>query len=539
MDETISAVFVDDEYLERNLLKNCIDWEKLGIRIAGEASNADEALSLISRCRPDIVFTDINMPVMDGLKLSKLVLKNLPDIKIVVVTGFDDFEYAQKSIKMGISDFIVKPIIDDEVYKTVLNLKEQIEKRRSDEQSYSELRRQFLENIPYIREKFYNELIKCEVDQKSVKERMAFLGVTLREGIFQIAAIECGAAQDLAPDEERRFLAVMKILNMARDYFKGMIVFFDTMSRIVVIGNDENADLYEQCEAFMERAKDGGDCDICIGLGTIRKDLRGISLSYKEALDALRYKIAAGSNSVILYSAIRLSDKKSAGDLDELNGRLAFCIKSCLLKNSAELVENHFDGIDIKAGNAIKTVRITAINIVSICLRLLSESGADPDYIYKENFSTNSDIIMLNTLPEAKAYVNGVIKKSIELIGGMNDHKISDLIGDVKKYVDENYSSSKLSLTATAKKFFLNASYLSRTFKKEAGVSFVEYITSVRMEKAMSLLRHSEIKAFELAEIVGIPDANYFCSCFKKYTGVSVSDFKKAERNDPGSAAQK
>ncbi len=528
MNEKIKIAIVDDEYLERNLLRNCIDWEKLGMEIVGEASNADEAMGLIDRCRPDIVFTDVNMPITDGLTFSKTVLMHAPDIKIVVVTCFDDFEYAQKSIKIGISDFIVKPIADDEVYKTALKLKEEIEKKLSDNQKYSELRRQLLDNLPYIKEKFYNELIKGEVDKETARKKIAFLGVALKDNAFQVAAIQCSGAEDIALDEEARFLPTIQILKSANNYFKGMIVLLDTMSRIVIINSDENADLYEYCEAFKKQTLTDANCAICIGLGAIKNELCGISASYKEALDALKYKFAVGNNSVILYSNIHFADRKETCSLDDFSSKLTFFVKSCLLKNAEEHVNRFFDSIDIVMDYSIKKIRIAAIEIVSICLNLLNKSGADMDYIYKTSVCTNRDIIMLDTLPEVKTYVNGVVKQTIELIGSMNKHKVSNLIVEVKKYVDENYANNKLSLTAVAKKFFLNPSYLSRTFKKEADVSFVEYITSVRMEKAMSLLKRSDIKVFEIADIVGISDPNYFSNCFKKYTGLCVSDFRKS-----------
>jgi Response regulator containing CheY-like receiver domain and AraC-type DNA-binding domain len=524
--ETIKVILVDDEALERNLLRNCIDWEKIGVEIVGEATNADEALGLVDQYRPEIVFTDINMPVTDGMKLSTMILEHLPDTKIVVVTCLDDFSYAHQSIKMGISDFIVKPINDEDVYKTVLKLKEQIEKKRSDSREFSELRQQFLKSLPYIREKFYNELILGGDDEKSIRDKMAFLGVTFKSAGFQIAVIECSDFRGAVTEDSTCFLSVMQVLNLAKNFYKGMVVFFDTMSRIVVINNDENVDLFESCELFERWVGGNSDCSVCIGLGTIKESICDVHASYQEALDALKYKIAVGSNSVILYSNIRIPDKKGT-DLNELNSKLAFCIKSCLLEKACELSDACFDGIDLTADNADKAIRIQATNIVSSCFKQLTDSGVGTDYIYKFIVGANGDIIMLETLPDAKRYVKGVIQKAVGMISSSNKNKISDLIGDVREFVDENYPDSSLSLTSAAKKFFLNPSYLSRTFKKEMNMNFVEYLTSVRMERAKVLLTQSEKKAFEIAEIVGIPDANYFCSCFKKYTGESISSFKK------------
>ena len=126
----IKIIIVDDEYLIRNLIRNCIDWDELEVEIIGEASNAHECLSLIDKNKPDIVLTDINMPLTDGLDMSKHLLEKYPDIKVIVITGYDKFEYAKRSVRLGISDFILKPIDDEELKEAVLRLKERIQKEK-------------------------------------------------------------------------------------------------------------------------------------------------------------------------------------------------------------------------------------------------------------------------------------------------------------------------------------------------------------------------------------------------------------------------
>ncbi|MDV4149329.1 response regulator [Clostridium sp. AL.422] len=125
-------IIVDDEYLIRNLIRNCIDWESLDIEIIGEASNAHECLSLIEKSKPDIILTDINMPLTNGLDMSKHLLEKYPEVKVIVITGYNEFEYAKRSIRLGISDFLLKPIDDDELKEVVLRLKEKIEKEKAE-----------------------------------------------------------------------------------------------------------------------------------------------------------------------------------------------------------------------------------------------------------------------------------------------------------------------------------------------------------------------------------------------------------------------
>ncbi|AWK50186.1 DNA-binding response regulator [Clostridium beijerinckii] len=126
MDDIIKVMIIDDEYLIRNLIKNCIDWNQIGMDIIAEASNAVEGLNLINKNKPDIILTDINMPITDGLDMSKSILEKYPDIKVIVITGYDEFEYAKRSIKIGVSDFLLKPIDEEELENSVLKLKKEI-----------------------------------------------------------------------------------------------------------------------------------------------------------------------------------------------------------------------------------------------------------------------------------------------------------------------------------------------------------------------------------------------------------------------------
>lgn len=140
MDSMIKVMIVDDEYLIRNLIKNCIDWNKIGIDIIAEASNAVETLNLINKEKPNIILTDINMPMTDGLDMSKCILEKYPDIKIIVITGYNEFEYAKRSIKIGVSDFILKPIDEDELQSSILKLKKEILAEHSKTREYKDIK---------------------------------------------------------------------------------------------------------------------------------------------------------------------------------------------------------------------------------------------------------------------------------------------------------------------------------------------------------------------------------------------------------------
>lgn len=526
----IRVVIVDDEYLDRNLLRNCIDWNRLGMEISGEAEDAAQALGLIRRSAPDVIFTDIQMPGDDGIRLSETVLREHPETKIVVLTGFDTFDYAQRSIKAGVADYLLKPIDGDEVLKTASALREQIGKERRENEEYNSLRRQLSENLPYLRERFLGELLGGAAESGALKERMEVLGIRFRQETFQAAVFE-PVPEDAPAGEEGDLLRSLRVLNCLRDRFRAnenVFVLPNTTRRTAVLNNDESVDLYEECRLLRKKLAAGLSCPVCAGLGRLKRGAENIAASYREALEALRYRIAVGNNAVILYDSIRFPDRGEARGGGDLYGQLDFCLRTGLREKAAESIDALFEAVDLKSGTAVETVRLTALNAAQALFRAMTEAGLDPAEIYRSELLVNGRIFRLGTLPDAKDLLKDTAQKCMDAIGRDRSGRILSLVGDMKRYVRDHYADSGLTLTELAKKFFFNPSYLSRTFKKKAGVSFVEYLTEVRMEKAVELLKAGNAKAFEIAGAVGIPDPNYFSTCFKKHTGVSISEYRRS-----------
>ncbi len=528
MADIIKIIIVDDERLERNLLRNCINWGTLNMEIIGEASNSDEALQLLEKDTPEIVFTDINMPVIDGMQFIGIAAKRFPHIKFVILTGFDSFAHAQKSIKLGVADFLVKPIDDEDVFKTASNLKTIIEREREDQIEYNQLRKQLYDNLPYLKERFLYELLKGEIDDETIKEKLSFLGIQYKYECFQVAAIEINHLN--SENEELRYMHSMKVMNLVKQDFadnRYAQIFFDSANRIIILNNDEDSDLYEKCELLKDHIARDLNYSVGIGLGSLKKKPQEICISYKQALDALDYRLSIGNNAVILYSHVHFNNSEIKTDTAKLYSKLNLYLKSGLKCNAKETIEVLLNDIDLKGPSAVHQIHITALEISMICLKNSEDEGFEEES-YKSGIQSFNKIFTMNTIPEIKEHLFNVVESATQVIDRQKIDKINTLIKNIKRYVDENYASHDLTLSNVAKVFYINSSYLSRTFKKEAGISFIEYLTTVRMEKALSLLSEKNgMKTFEIADVVGISDPNYFGTCFKKYTGVSVSIYRK------------
>jgi len=535
----IGVVVVDDEPLEINLIKKCIDWKIFNMEIVGEAQNAISGLELVERLSPDILFTDINMPIIDGIKFSEMVIQKRFKTKIVILSGYDDFKYAQKGIKIGVSDFLLKPINNDEVFKTASKLKSIIDYERESSNEYDLLKRQLSDNLPYIKEKFLIELLSGNFENEKIINKALFLGLRSKYQSVQVAAIEINSSSidDDNADTGIYFIRNIKIMNMIKDFFSGnefIYIFYDTLNRIIILNNNENIDILEKCETLKTKIVDNTKYSVSIGLGGIKRHVCEIHTSYKEALDALKYRVTVGNNVVILYDRINMSNSNNnKHDVNELNEKMSFYIKSGLYDKAVFLVDKYFENVDLKCKNNLKDIRIIAMNIISINFKTLIGIGINnTDEIYNSQIASFNQILLLDTLPDIIKFLHEILFKSIKIINDQQTSKIDDVIIKAKKYIDDNLQNNELSLSLIAKHLYLNPSYLSRMFKKEIGISFIEYVTKVRMEKAIELLKKGDMKAFEIADSIGISDSNYFSTCFKKYTGLSISEYKKLQSNN-------
>ncbi|HBF38382.1 MAG TPA: hypothetical protein DDW50_13830 [Firmicutes bacterium] len=398
----LKVVLVDDELLVRDLLHKCVNWMDLGMNIVGEAASAYQAIDLMDRLQPDIVFTDICMPSMDGIELSRAILEKYPRTKVVIVTGYDDFEYAQRSIKAGVADFILKPINDEEITKVALKIKSMIEAEEAHRNEFAIFKEEFMENLPYLREKFFNKLLMNDLETAEIEGKVDSYHIPAKTALFQITVVEIyDDDQNLNP--EARLTLRRRCYDLIRQHLESdnrMTIFLDDHQRTVVIDHDVASEFSTRYGDLQTILAQQSQYTVSIGTSNQHQGLQNIRLSYQEACEAL-----------------------------------------------------HTQWID--------------------------------------------------------------------------HQKTSKIIQDVRHYLINHYNDPDLSLSTVAKAYYLNPSYLSRVFGQEVHQTFVEYLTEVRMEKAMQLIKATDLKAYQVSEAIGITDPHYFGICFKKYTGLSVGEYKK------------
>ncbi|MFC5531453.1 response regulator [Cohnella yongneupensis] len=529
----IKIMLVDDEVLIRDLIKNRIRWAELGMEIVCEASSAREALALVERYEPDIIITDICMPVMDGIELSAQVLAGRPHVKIVVLTGHEEFEYAKRSINAGISDFLLKPINGQEIERVALKLKEKLGEENSKKRELEALKKRLTEHLPFLKEKFLHELVHQDIDSEELKESLAYYHLNFQREVehYQIAILEAEGS-DLVdhPGEEQRLLFGLQCKDLIDQHFKDYAFihsYSENDKRIVLLCNDPTADMVDCCESIKGMLIDRLPCVVNIGIGNRVGDLKNLKHSYKNALEALEYKIIVGKNQVVSYDELVFLAEDHAAPQPEGLDQLKFYIKTGLADKAQHSIEELFKEFGNMPNHTLDGIRLVALDAVSACLHVLNELGINHSAVWVDRLQPFQSVLKSDTLPEIKQYLKEMSLGIIAQINGLNTKKVNIVVRQIKEHLADNMADAELSPSGIAKAFYLNQSHLSRLFKQETGQTFVEYLTRIRLEKAIELLKQTDMKVYQIGEKVGIPDPHYFSIVFKKFTGKSINDYRK------------
>lgn len=526
----LKVLVIDDEKLVRQMVMRCINWENLGFQIVGEASSARMGMEMIDELRPDLVMMDVRMPSMDGLTCSRLVLEKHRQIKIIILSGHDEFEYASEGIRIGIFDYLLKPINAEELEKAVTKARTAIMEERDHRKEFERFKEELEKHASYIRDRQLSALVRSPSPEQYL-ESLAYFGVKLQEGCFQTALVE---VQPGDSEEEEKILLKMHVRRIMEDYYaeQSHIYVIDSGADWLILLNNESEDaLYSTGEELKNYLENNLDARVWIGVGNVYKELDRLRESYREAKDAIKYYFVSAEEDVICFRDIYpYYDRESASAMnDETLHEFGNAVRICDIHKAESVLDEIFG--QFKNGGERSQVLIAAIQLLAEILKAVSELKTEVHSDNLEYSSVLEQLFAVYSMEEIHSYLKKIVEEACALINSEVSDKEKNLVHRVKDYLTEHYGEEEISLNSLASMFYVNSSYLSRVFKEKTGKTFSSYLFELRMEEAEKLVRHTDLKAYEIAERVGIADPHYFSSCFKKYTGMSVSEFKKQNGN--------
>lgn len=534
MKDTLKVIILDDEYLIRNLIKMKVNWEEVNMEVVGEAGNAEQALEMVDKLNPDIIFTDICMPSMDGIEFSRRVVEKYPHTKIIIVTGYDDFEYARSSIKLGICDFILKPINSPELMQILIKLRNTIDSERNYEKEYNQLKKQVEESMPILREKFLNELLFEQLTSKEIISKFEYFKMNIYpHNTFQIALVEVENSLKDERKEENKILISMRCFNTIQHFFREdnyVSVFFDNGKRITILSNSEKVDLLESCELLKKIIIDTLECSASFGVGMRKGEAENIRFSYKEAMEAVNYKVIVGKNQVISYTDIHVGENIQHNRDEDKIRKLSLFVNAGAKERAVEILEQICTTSSNDYLETMEKMRLEALDVLFVCQRIASEQKIDLAGILKSHEKINTLILKADNLPKLKECMKEYVENITGLIKKSNDVKANSFIEDIKEYLNNNIANPNLSLSGVAKEFFISSGHLGRLFKQQTSQTFIEYLTAIRIKKVQKLLLETNLNGSQISERVGISDSHYLSILFKKQTGLCINEFKKCKK---------
>lgn len=533
---------VDDEEIILYGYKNAIAWEDNGIEIVGLAENGIQALEIIKEKNPDIVMTDVVMPKMDGIELTRQLKENYPHIKILIMSGHDEFEYARSAIENGVSKYILKPARVELILKEVLTLKVQVEEEKKLQKFNETMEEKLKESLPLLRTQYMNTIIfSNELKDEEIKEKFKYLDIHIAsKNVFVMVMQFDNYAQKIKELKLEEVYVIYKkiedicenVVGMSNHYF----VFKDENENVVIINNcPQNISNRENLYFVSNKASEIQDAirnilgeTVSIGIGEIKDSLSLISEAYNEAIIALEHKFYMGNNSIVFIGDVYVAADNRPPYPYEFEEELIKAVKIGNYDNACRQLDKFIDTIKKNEKVSKEYVcEMAAILVNSIHHSFIIIDNSDSEglekaflkiikNLHEKNIETLTDIII-----EIKKIIFFITNR-INLDANMrkNSH-----IQNAIEFIRNNISKD-VSLQAVANAIFISPNYLSFLFKEKFNESFKDFVIKIRVEKAEELLKTTNYKIKKIAELVGYNDWRYFTQTFKKITGKTPQEFK-------------
>jgi len=535
----IKVILVDDEFLVRARLKACVNWNELGFEIAGEAGNGEDALVLVEEIHPKLAIVDINMPFVNGLDFANIVHERYPDLKVVILTGYSSFDYARGALQAGVVNYLLKPVIQDELNKILLELKEQITQESELRENIENLKVNSRERITLLKQRFIQSLLEgVEPDfSDDGMEKLKLFCPRLgnRELVIAVISIDGLISGNICEkDKELWRFAVSNIFSEIFESENCFEISYDQNGQIVLVvntvnveNNNSSVDYISLCEIAKKLVKEYLHFTVTIGVGKVHTGISKICSSYKEAQIAIKNKLILGNDRIITFNSLELNRGVVSGDMNFRNNMLI----NLRLVNTTEVMEelHRIFGSIVEKGLLIENLYMVLSELLLTVTNFAKENEINMSELTDEDINVSELINSKETITEVENYFRGILNNIIRVYSSRRYMGHTRIVDKVKAYIDINYSNSDLGLENIASNMSINASHLSNIFKKESGLSITEYLTECRMKYAKELIDKGNKKLFEIADLVGFNDPYYFSKCFKKKFGVSASKYFKTK----------
>lgn len=526
----MKVLIVDDEKFIRKGLITTVNWNKVGIEAVEEAENGKKAIEIIQDFTPNIILSDIKMPFFDGLQLSKYVYENFPKIKIILLSGYDEFSYAQQAIRYGVMDYLLKPIKEEKLIETIQAVKGVIIEEERREKEILSIKEKLNTSLSISREYYLKNLMYgSETDFENVKKEFECLNISFKPENIVVMVIKFKYKENeistinfaKIKDEIQRIIS--------KDFDFEYVHIFGKNAAII-IHKPENFHEVEFMKMIKEKAdklvkllKVSLNISVCIGIGSFQNSIEKIKHSFDEAIVLTQYSQSNERTGVASSTDITKNDIGIQKKLFKLEEDVELWMRTGNMEPVYQMLDNIAEQVRPAVKEELECYKRLCIELIIKMNKVMDEFHIDNGIFITDELY--AQLLDMRNLMDIREYMLVELKRYEELLNKFKkDNSNKKLIQKSIQYMKEHYKED-LAVISVAKEVGLSPNYFSHLFKQEIGKSFVNVMNEYKIEKAKQLLAQGELKIYEVADSLGFSDYRYFTQIFKKYVGCTPKEY--------------
>ena len=529
MNNQYSLLIADDDEITKEGIRNYLLRQFPSIGHVWTARDGLEAYEVFEKKRPDIIFTDIAMPRCDGLELIETLHQNGYSPKVVIISAHENFSYAQNAVRLGVGDYLIKPVLPVKIKEITQKLLDEIMRHDTFLKDIGEMMSKYQESLPILRERFFHSLIHEELSEKAIQEKAKLVELDLTGKSYTVAVLKAARTQECrnAPEKFARFLSAV-IGTVFPPDIRAYHMMIGSSSEVLILVSDDpdTRRLFRTVNASLNRLLAGAKKHAFVqaggALGRQYGSAEGIRKSYREAMNTLLADGGRPPGTLRNYEDISQNQGMEFRMSTELENSLLQSVKYQPYSRCAELIDRMAE-----QAASFQNVRFEYIKTYFLKLTVLILRELQVTYGEKADLTVRFDgLFATQDLESCLSWFRIFIGNIVACYQKFNEEKGNSLVNRAKHIINDHISDSDFNIDDVASVLYISSNYLRQIFRQQSKESFVEYLTRVRMEKAMELLRDPTIKIQDIAERTGYSNQRYFSVCFKKHFGKTPTEFR-------------
>ncbi|MCE1253247.1 MAG: response regulator [Anaerolineae bacterium] len=524
MNRLYKVFLVEDEIVTRQGIRNSIDWASEGFEFCGEAPDGEMALPMILACKPDLLITDIKMPFMDGLQLCRIVRDHLPEIKIIILSGHDEFNYAQEAIRLRVTEYLLKPISAMDVVAVLRKVAKKIECENQVLEDIEGLKTQVEDHQEVLKEHFLLKLILGSIPANEIIDKSQQFKLDIIARAYQVMVIKPELSSGGRQNDEGLKQVDINITRLIKER-TDVILCRKGLEEIIFILKGDSTAQVEQYSYFLARllkneVENKIECLLTIGIGLPKERLGDIAQSYREAVENSCHDLGqiGASHSTVSIDPAELQKLNSAAFEQYL--------KTGVMAELGTFYDQTIAPLEHTLLASQMLLHYYFLDLLITASRFVDKLGGNPPDVLPQLRRPEVLISRITSPEQIKEQTCRVLLDALRFRDKHAGQQYDAMLEQAKAYIGMHFMDSDISLNAVASHVNLSVSHFSVLFGRETGETFVEYLTRVRIEKAKELLRTTNLNANEISYEVGYNNPRYFYSVFKKVSGCSPSEFR-------------